>query len=248
MIRRCLLLSKSVNSLQNVTKITSSSIPINFLQIRDINLTIPVLKVKKGTKNKNVKEENFHIDPENTIVIDAQKEMDKIEKVLVDELSKHFSLQVDLRVFEDILVQLDDGTTKKMNHLGRVSCKSAHMVMINFSDNPSAISNAKIALQKSSLNVTPQQEGVVLHINIPRMTRERREKLANIAKTKIFNDYKNALNDIYVKADKKSTKISKTIDIAKNNRTSLLALKKLMENKGLAIVEAKQRALLNEVA
>lgn len=83
-----------------------------------------------------------------------------------------------------------------MNRLGRVSLKSPQMVMINFADNPSAIKAARVALQKSSLAVNPQQEGIVLYVPVQRMTRERREELVNAAKTKILHDYKEALNKV----------------------------------------------------
>ncbi|KHN71861.1 putative ribosome-recycling factor, mitochondrial [Toxocara canis] len=82
----------------------------------------------------------------------------------------------------------------RMNRLGRVVLKSPQMVMINFGDNPTAIKAAKLAIQKSNLNVNPQQEGVALYVPVPRMTRERREQLAATAKAKMFNDFKEALN------------------------------------------------------
>lgn len=85
-----------------------------------------------------------------------------------------------------------------MNRLGRVSLKSPQMVMINFADNPTSIKAARVALQKSSLSVNPQQEGIVLYVPVPRMTRERREELANAAKTKMLHDYKEALNKVNV--------------------------------------------------
>lgn len=53
-----------------------------------------------------------------------------------------------------------------MNRLGRVTLKSPQMVMINFADNPTAIKAARVALQKSSLAVNPQQEGIVLYIPV----------------------------------------------------------------------------------
>uniref|UniRef100_A0A0K0G0Z5 Ribosome-recycling factor, mitochondrial n=1 Tax=Strongyloides venezuelensis TaxID=75913 RepID=A0A0K0G0Z5_STRVS len=247
MMRRCILSSRTIFSCFNTIKLRNSIPPATSLQYRELNLSLPLQKIKKGQKGKNYVE-FVNIDEDNSLLTKAKNEMEDLEKVLVDELVKHFSLQVDIRVYENILVQLDDKTSKKMNHLGRVSCKNPHMVMIDFSENPVAIKNAKLAIQKSALNVNPQQEGVVLYIPIPRMTRERREQLSQLAKTKLFNDYKNALNQVYVKADEKSAKTSTTTDIAKSNRTYLLNLKKAMEKRGLAIVEEKQKTLLREIA
>ncbi|KHJ91012.1 hypothetical protein OESDEN_09132 [Oesophagostomum dentatum] len=56
-------------------------------------------------------------------------------------------VEVDLRVYEDLIVKLEKGDEHKLSHLGRVSLKSPSMVMINFADNPSAIKWAKLAIQ-----------------------------------------------------------------------------------------------------
>lgn len=151
-----------------------------------------------------------------------------------------------------------------MNRLGRVSLKSPQMVMINFADNPSAIKAARVALQKSSLAVNPQQEGIVLYVPVQRMTRERREELVAAAKTKILHDYKEALNkvcfhifyplfvkcgfQVYTKYDKKSTKESKTPDLALQTRNLLLSTKRALETRGVEKITAKQKALMKEVA
>ncbi|EYC42053.1 hypothetical protein Y032_0545g3241 [Ancylostoma ceylanicum] len=135
-----------------------------------------------------------------------------------------------------------------MCHLGRVSLKSPTMVMINFADNPSAIKWAKLAIQKSYLNVTPQHEGVVLYLPVPRMTRERREQLAHDAKGKIFNEYKKALNDIYVRFEKKSSQSSTKPDEERHTRQLLLDLKHAMETKGADLIETKRKELLTEMA
>ena len=86
-----------------------------------------------------------------------------------------------------------------MDHLGRVSLHNPQMVMINFTDNPGAIGPAKLVIQKLYPGVNPVQEGITLHIPIPRMTRERREELVKFAEKTIFNHYKNALNKVFFK-------------------------------------------------
>lgn len=45
----------------------------------------------------------------NPIVNEAIKEMEKLEHILDEELAKHFSAKVDLRIYEDIPVTLDNG-------------------------------------------------------------------------------------------------------------------------------------------
>ncbi|EPB65634.1 ribosome recycling factor [Ancylostoma ceylanicum] len=137
--------------------------------------------------------------------------MKDVEVILGEELAKHFSLQVDLRVYEDLMVKLEKG-------------------------------------DKSYLNVTPQHEGVVLYLPVPRMTRERREQLAHDAKGKIFNEYKKALNDIYVRFEKKSSQSSTKPDEERHTRQLLLDLKHAMETKGADLIETKRKELLTEMA
>ncbi|MFH4980680.1 hypothetical protein AB6A40_007389 [Gnathostoma spinigerum] len=175
------------------------------------------------------------------------KEMQELEKILVEELAKHFSTMVDLRVYENLPVILENGEEELMNRLGRVTLKSPQMVVINFSDNPAVIKAAKLALQKSALNVNPQQEGIALYIQVPKMSRERREQLAHSAKHVLFNDFKKALNDVYSKYDKKSSLMSKTHDEATHTRNVLLSLKHSMEMKGAERLEESRVALLKEV-
>ena len=45
--------------------------------------------------------------------------------------------------------------------------------------------------------MTPQQQGVVLYVPTPKMTRERREHMVHDAK-KVLNEYKSALNEVRI--------------------------------------------------
>lgn len=67
---------------------------------------------------------------------------------------------------------------------------------MDFTDNPSVIKLVRLAIEQSKLNVTPRQEGAILYISLPRITRERRENMANVASKKLLNEYKKALNEV----------------------------------------------------
>ncbi|WKX90395.1 hypothetical protein Q1695_009329 [Nippostrongylus brasiliensis] len=210
------------------------------------------LKVRRTEKIKKQSSSILHsaavASEDNVFVQGALKEMKEVELVLGEELAKHFSLQVDVRVYEDLVVKLENGAEHRMGHLGRVSLKSPQMVMINFASNPTAIKWAKLAIQKSHLNVTPQHEGVVLYLPVPRMTRERREQLAHEAKGKIFNEYKQALNEIYTRFDKKCAQTVTKHDEERHTHQLLLDLKHAMEKRGIEHIESKRKELLTEVS
>lgn len=76
-----------------------------------------------------------------------------------------------------------------MNHLGRITVKNPQAIMINFTDNPGAVKHAMKALMDKNPELGAEQDGIVIHINLPRLTREYRENLAKNA-VKIFNEYK----------------------------------------------------------
>uniref|UniRef100_A0A7I4XTM7 Ribosome-recycling factor, mitochondrial n=1 Tax=Haemonchus contortus TaxID=6289 RepID=A0A7I4XTM7_HAECO len=217
-----------------------------------IHMSASNAKVRRTEKIKKQASSILHSAIEasenNVFVQGALKEMKEVEVVLGEELAKHFSLQVDLRIYEDLMVKLEKGDEHRLGHLGRVSLKSPTMVMINFADNPSAIKWAKLAIQKSYLNVTPQHEGVVLYVPVPRMTRERREQLARDAKGQILNEYKQALNEIYTRFEKKSAQSTTKADEERHTRQLLLDLKHAMEERGSNLIETKRKELLTEMS
>lgn len=218
--------------------------------MRQLHFSSAVGKIRKGEKKNKASVHIGFEDADNELVKGALKEMNELEAILEDELAKHFSLQLDIRQYEQIVVKLDDtGEELMMNRIGRVSLKSPQLLAINFVDNPAAIKAAKLALLNSNLGVNPQQEGTTLFIPIPRMTRERRELLAKTAKAKLFNDYKVALNEVYTKYDKKTAKqLAKNPDEAAHVRSTLLSMKRAKEMKGLENIEARRAALLKELA
>uniref|UniRef100_A0A8R1I2P0 Ribosome-recycling factor, mitochondrial n=1 Tax=Caenorhabditis japonica TaxID=281687 RepID=A0A8R1I2P0_CAEJA len=210
--------------------------------------TSVLVQAKKKVDNKKKNVQVFASREDNVIVQDTMKELQRVEALLVEELTRHFSLKVDIRQYEEIMVKLESGKEKPLSLIARVTLKSPLMVMINFQDNPAAIKAAKLAIQKSTLNVTPQQEGAVLYVNVPAMSKERREKMASDAKGRILNEYKKAVNEIYAKGDKKSsTEFSAKPDEARKTRETLLGMKHAAEQRGGQLIEERRQQLLKQV-
>ncbi|CAB3407298.1 unnamed protein product [Caenorhabditis bovis] len=205
---------------------------------------------KKGHEKKKVHNPNLtsFSGDDNPVIQETTKEMQRIQEILGEELARHFSPKIDIRSFEEVMVKLETGKEKPLSHIARVSLKSPLMVMINFQDNPTAIKAAKLALQKSNLSVTPQQEGVVLYVNVPPMSKQRREQMAAEAKGRILNEYKKALNEVYSKSDKKSSQEFATRpDEARKTRQALLNLKHAAEQRGLQLIDSKRQELLKQI-
>jgi len=153
---------------------------------------------------------------------------------------------VDLRVYEEITVTMDTGESYPMNHLGRITLKSPHLVCIDLMDNPRALSRAKLAIEKSALNINPQIDGLFLYLPVPRMTRERRQQLCAEAEKTIFNDYKLELNKVYTKIDK-SARTERDVNIRADTCHKLLEMKRAVEVRGHDLIKAKQKELMQEV-
>lgn len=175
--------------------------------------------------------------------------MQEIETALISHLATQTSLQVDLRPYESLIVKLEDKSEERLAKLARVSLKGTRTVVINVSERPSTIKAIKNALQNSALtsSVNVQQEGVVLYVATPLMTRERREKMAEEASGTLLNDYKKKVNEVYVRVQKKASSSSKSADEEKDTRSNLLAVKRSMEEKGIQAVKEAKEKLLKEV-
>ncbi|EFP01444.1 hypothetical protein CRE_23987 [Caenorhabditis remanei] len=232
-----------------VVRLTQSASRRQFIQHQHQLSTSVVGYAKKKAENKKKSPPAvFSNLDDNTVVQNALKEIQRVETLLVEELTRHFSLKVDIRQYEDIMVKLENGKEKPLSMVARVTLKSPLMVMMNFQDNPTAIKTAKLAIQKSTLNVTPQQEGAVLYVNVPPMSKERREKMASDAKGRILNEYKKAINEIYSTSDKKSSaEFSTRPDEAKKTREALLTMKHAAEQRGNLIIEERRKQLLKQV-
>lgn len=238
-------LSKRTKRMISRTLLAATRVP-QIAQRAQIVTSSVVLK-KKQEKKKTTQVPAAVKLADNPIVQESAKEIDRLEKLLAEELSRHFSLQVDIRQFEDLIVKLDNGTEQKMSHIARVTLKSPVLVVISFTENPAVMKAAKLAIQKSSLNVTPQQEGATFYIRIPPMSREHREQKAADAKGKILNEYKKALNEVYKSFDKKSTThFASKPDEAKKTREQLLELKHLAETRGSQFIDSKRKELLTQ--
>ncbi|VDK80233.1 unnamed protein product [Litomosoides sigmodontis] len=177
------------------------------------------------------------------VIKHGAKEMKGLEDIFVQELTKSLSLKADLRTYEDFMVKTEDGKQYKLNTLGRIKLLNPLLVSVDFRDNPSVIKSARLAIEQSKLNVTPRQEGAVLYISLPRITRERRENMANVASKKLLSEYKKALNEVYSKYDRELEDHEEFQKIME----SLLKEKRAFEKKAIMMIEERRNKLLTEV-
>jgi len=71
------------------------------------------------------------------------------------------------------------GTPTMLKQLAAISVPDAHMLMIQPWD-PSAIPEIEKAILKSSLGITPSNDGKVLRLAVPQLSKERRQELIKV--------------------------------------------------------------------
>jgi len=88
-----------------------------------------------------------------------------------------------------------EGDAFPLNEVAQVVRKSATLLVINSAALPQACPDIVRTLQQSGMGLSPQQEGTTVYVQIPKVTREHREKLAKGAKA-AFNTARDKLKDV----------------------------------------------------
>ncbi|KAL3079609.1 hypothetical protein niasHS_013891 [Heterodera schachtii] len=200
-----------------------------------------------GKMPKNSKSSDSSKGPQN-VAAEAVQEMEQYFKALNDALAKHLSLKVNLKAYEDLSVTLENGETHRLIKFARISLKTPNgPIVLNFADNPAAIKPARIAIQNMAENVTPQVDGIIIHVPIPKLTRERREALAEHSANLVLNEFKLALNEVFKKYTKLLERSSNNKEMVQRLNNGLLAQKRHWDKMGEDKVKERRQMLLKEI-
>ena len=134
---------------------------------------------------------------------------------LITELHELYAKQIQLRTsslaFEELSVVLPPhNKAHKLKELTQIVQKSPQMFMIDMTRHAQYIPNVLDAIQKSGLNVNPQQDGTTLYLPTPKVTREHREELAKNAK-KLADQIVVKMREAYSKAHRNLKKQEKSL-------------------------------------
>lgn len=136
------------------------------------------------------------------------------DKFLI-ELRELYSKQIQLRTsslaFEELSITLPpNNKAHQLKELTQIIQKSPQMFMIDMARHAQYIPNVIEAIQKSGLNVNPQQDGTTLYLPTPKVTREHREELAKNAK-KLADQIVVKMREAYSKAHRNLKKQEKSL-------------------------------------
>ncbi|XP_035228834.1 ribosome-recycling factor, mitochondrial-like [Stegodyphus dumicola] len=187
-------------------------------------------------------------DEELADVIDVAEYRTRLQQVtekLKEDFSEHLSLRSSASGIENLLVKIENEEFP-LNELARISKKNPNLIAINMSDFPEGLKPAIQAITDSGSGMNPQQEGTMIYLSIPKLSREHRENLAKNAKAlavKAKEEVRSIQNQ-YVKEAKNKTDLSE--DLIFNATHQIMAVAEKCTTELEKIMKLKQKELLGE--
>lgn len=203
-------------------------------------------KKEKGGKKSAAKVDINESQLRELINYDAlNTQMQKAVQQMKDDFVKHLSLRSTTGAIDTLRITVD-GTEHELQELAQISRKNPKTIVVNMIAFPQTIPDVLKALEKSGMNLNPQQDGTTLFIPIPKVTKEHRENLSKNAKT-LFIKYRDTIKDIQntnIKKLKKQSEISKDDVFAVQSQIGAIADKYITEAD--KILQLKQKELLGD--
>lgn len=137
-------------------------------------------------------------------VTDAKASMDKAIDHTEGELQKIRAGKASPSMLDDIVVDYY-GTPTPLNQVGSVNTPDARTIVVQPWEK-SLLSAIEKAIMEANLGVNPQNDGVIIRINVPPLTEERRRDLVKKAKAEAETG-KIAIRNIRKDANEKIRKL-----------------------------------------
>lgn len=114
------------------------------------------------------------------VILDMAEKMEKSVEMFKVELSKIRTGRASLALLDGITVDAY-GTTMPLNQVGTLTIPESRLIAIQPWD-PQLLPVIEKALLKSSIGLTPVNDGKIIRLNIPQLTEERRKELVKQVK------------------------------------------------------------------
>jgi ribosome recycling factor len=149
-----------------------------------------------------------------TILKDADSKMSKAVEVAKDDFASIRTGRANPALFNKIMVDYY-GTYTALSQLASIQVPEARMAVIAPFDK-GAMASIEKAIRESDLGVNPGNDGVVIRINFPQLTEERRKEFIKVAKGK-SEDSKVSMRNIRRSAKEAIEKLEKDGHIGKDD-------------------------------
>ncbi|MEW6535050.1 MAG: ribosome recycling factor [Candidatus Auribacterota bacterium] len=153
--------------------------------------------------------------PVNKLLEDTKLRMEKSVDHIRSELAAVRTSKASPALVENIMVEYY-GSQTRLRDLAGISVPEARQILIQPWD-VSAVSAIEKAILKSTLGITPSNDGKVIRLVFPELTQERREELLKVAK-KIAEDGKIAVRNVRREANEELKVMEKASEITEDDR------------------------------
>ena len=116
-----------------------------------------------------------------TLLADAESKMNKAVEVAKDDFGAIRTGRAHPAMFNKIMVDYY-GTFTPLSQLATIQIPEPRMAVVSPFDK-GAMAGIEKAIRDSDLGVNPQTDGVVIRVNFPQLTEERRKDYIKVAKT-----------------------------------------------------------------
>jgi len=147
---------------------------------------------------------------------DAQSKMDKAVSVAKEDFASIRTGRANPALFNKIMVDYY-GTYTALSQLASIQVPEARMAIVSPFDK-GAMASIEKAIRESDLGVNPGNDGVVIRVNFPQLTEERRKEYVKVVKTK-GEDAKISIRNIRRAAKETLEKAEKDGEIGKDDLT-----------------------------
>ena len=115
-----------------------------------------------------------------SLLKETENKMKKTEEAIIHELSRIRGGRAQTAMMEGIKVDYY-GTLTPLKQIASISTPDPRTITIQPWD-PSAIAEIEKVIQKAELGMTPQVDGKVIRLNVPTLTKERRDEMIKLAR------------------------------------------------------------------
>ena len=147
---------------------------------------------------------------------DAQTKMDKAVSVAKEDFASIRTGRANPALFDKIMVDYY-GTYTALSQLASIQVPEARMAIVSPFDK-GAMASIEKAIRESDLGVNPGNDGVVIRVNFPQLTEERRKEYVKVVKTK-GEDAKVSIRNVRRAAKETLEKAEKDGEIGKDDLT-----------------------------
>ena len=150
--------------------------------------------------------------PVDDILLEAEEKMLKSEEVVVNGFAGVRTGKASTALVENLMIEAYEGSSMRLLELASISTPEMRTIMIQPWD-ASTVQAIDKGIQAANLGLNPSVDGKIIRINLPDLTKERREELVKVVR-KMAEDGRVAVRHVRreaidtLKAEKKKSDIT----------------------------------------